>query len=186
MKSGWKLVVLSFSVIILYVSFVRAGLERLKENKSYDILRNVPIYFQTKNDLGEFQNYCYKLPETNTLPDSPLYFIKNIRDEFWVDFSKEPLEKANILLLIADKNMEEAIKLDKKGKNNLANETVKESILKLEKSKKIVNSLNQSDIEVMKMNNKIDEAARVYKYLIEYLQLGNDVQDLFINSVEKC
>ncbi len=186
MKWWWKLVILSFSIIILYISFTRAGLERLKENKNYDILRNVPIYFQSKNELGELENHCYKLPETRTLPDSPWYLIKNIRDELWVSLTKNPLEKANILLLIADKKMEEAIKLDKKGRENLSNETAKNSILKLEKSKKIIKPLNQKDIEVMKINNRIDEATRAYKYLITFLQLDNEVQNLFINNVEKC
>ena len=186
MKWCWKLAILSLSIIILYFSFIRAGLERLKENKNYDILRNVPIYFQSKNYLGELESHCYKLPETRTLPDSPWYLVKNIRDELWVDLTKNPLEKANILLLIGDKKMEEAIMLDKKGRENLANETAKESILKLEKSKKIIKSLDQNDIEVMKMNIKIDQATRAYKYLIDFLQLENEVEDLFINNVEKC
>lgn len=186
MKWWWKLVIISFSIIILYISLIRAGLDRLKENKNYDILRNVPISFQSKNELGELENHCYKLPETRTLPDSPLYFVKNIRDEFWVKFSKDPLEKAKILLLLADKKIEEAIKLDKKGRENLANETVKDAILKLEKSKKIVESLDQKDIEVMKMSTKIDETTRFYKYLINFLQLDNEVQNLLINNVENC
>ena len=80
-------------------------------------------------------------------------------------------------------NEEEAIKLDKKGKEILSNKTVKKAILKLEKSKKIINSLNQKDVEVIKMNNKIDEATRAYKYLIEFLELEKETNNLFI---EKC
>jgi len=186
MKWWWKIGIMLLSIIIIYVSFARAGLERLKQNRNFDTLRNVPITFQTKNILGELETHCYKLPESRTLPDSPWYFIKNIRDEFWVKFSKDPLEKANILLLLADKKIEEAIKLDEKGKQNLANETVKDSIVKLEKSQKIIKSLDQNNIEVDKMNNKIDEATRTYKYLIDYLQLNKEVQNLFINNVEKC
>lgn len=186
MKWWWKFGIILSSIIIIYISFIRASLERLKENNNYDKLRNIPISFQSKNELGVLENHCYKLPETNTLPDSPWYFIKNIRDEFWVNFSKEPLEKANILLLLADKKIEEAIKLDKKGKENLANEIVKDSISKFEKSKKIIKSLDQKDIEVIKMNIKINEATRAYKYLIDDLQLDNEVQNLFINNVEKC
>lgn len=186
MKWWWKIGIILLSIIIIYISFVRAGLERLKENKNYDVLRNVPISFQIKNDLGEFESHCYNLPEANTLPDNPWYFIKNIRDEFWINFSKNPIEKANILLLLADKKIEEAIKLDKKGKQNLANEIVKDSITRLERSKKIVKSLDQEDIEVQKMNIKIEEASRAYKYLIDYLQLDKEVQNLFLNNVEKC
>ncbi len=184
MKWWWKIGIILLSIIIIYISFIRAGLDRLKENRNFDTLRNLPITFQTKNRAGEFESHCYKLPETNTLPDSPWYFIKNIRDEFWINFSKDPLEKANILLLLADKKIEEAIELDKKGKQNLANEIAKDSIVKLEKSKKIIKSLNQEDIEVKKMNNKIEEAKRAYKYLIDYLQLDKEVQNLFINNVE--
>jgi len=186
MKWWWKFGIILFSIIILYISFARAGLERIRENKNYDKLRNVPISFQLKNNLGQLENYCYMLPETRTLPDSPWYLIKNLRDEFWVNFTKDPLEKANILLLIADKKLEEAIKLDKKGRENLANDTVKDAILKLEKSKKIVKYLDQKDIEVMKMSTKIDEAEKVYKYLIDFLKLDNETQNLFINNVENC
>ncbi len=186
MKWWWKIGTISLSILILYISFVRAGLDRIRNNKNYDKLRSVPITFQLKNDLGQLENYCYKLPESRTLPDSPWYIIKDLRDEFWVKFSKDPLEKANILLLISDKKLEEAIRLDEKGRQNLANETVKEAILKLERSKKIVKSLDQEDIEVTKMNTKIDEAEKVYKYLIEYLMLDKETQNLFINNVENC
>mgnify|MGYP000978754958 CR=1 FL=1 len=186
MKWWWKLGIILFSIIILYISFVRAGLEIIRENRNYDKLRNVPVSFQFKNKLGELEYNCYNLPESRTLPDNPLYYIKNLRDEFWVILTKDSLEKANILLLIADKKLEEAIKLDKKGKQNLANKTFKNAILKLEKSIKIVNSLNQKDIEVMKMSIKISEAEKVYKYLIDYLNLDKETQFLFTNNVEKC
>lgn len=186
MKWWWKTGTILLSILILYISFIRAGLERIRENKNYDKLRNVPISFQLKNSLGQLDSYCYNLPESRTLPDSPLYLIKNLRDEFWVKFSKDSIEKANILLLISDKKLEEAIKLEKKGRENLANDTVKDAILKLERSKKIVKSLDQKDIEVMKMNTKIEEAERVYKYLINYLELDKETQNLFINNVENC
>lgn len=186
MKFWLKFGMIIFSAAILYVSFARAGLDRINGGENYDNLRNVPIYFQAKNNLGVSENYCYKFPETRTLPDSPLYFIKNLRDEFWVHFSKNPLEKASILLLIADKKAEESIRLDEKGRDYLAEKTIKNAILKLEKSKKIVKSLNQNDIEVMKMSEKIDKAVMVYKHLIDFLKLDNNIKNLLINNVEKC
>ena len=186
MKWWWKVGLIFFSMTILYVSFARAGLERIVENKDYDKSRNIPISFYAKNDVGERVSYCYRLPETRILPNNPFYIVKNIRDSFWISFTKEPIEKAELLLLIADKNLEEAIRLDEKGKQNLANETVKSAILKLEKSKKIVISLNQEDIEVMKMSTKINEAEKVYKYLIDFLRLDKKTQELFIENVEKC
>lgn len=186
MKWWWKIGIIISSIIIVYISFVRAGLEIISKNKNYNNLRNIPIHFQTKNDLGELVNNCYKLPETRVLPDNPLYLIKNLRDKFWVSLTKNSVEKVNILLLIADKKLEEAIRLDKKGKENLANDTVKDAILMLEKSNKIIKSLDQKDIEVMKMNIKIDEAIRAYKYLIDFLKLENETQNLFISNVENC
>ena len=183
MKWWWKIGIIFFSTIVLYISFVRAGLERIRENKNFDKLRNVPISYQVKNEIGELKNYCYNLPETQTLPDNPWYLIKTLRDEIWISLTKNPIEKADIILLVADKKLEEAIKLDKKGKEILSNKTVKKAILKLEKSKKIINSLNQKDIEVIKMNNKIEEATRAYKYLIEFLELEKEKNNLFI---EKC
>lgn len=182
MKWWWKVGLILFSVTILYVSFARAGLERVTENKDYDNLRNIPISFYAENEIGERVSYCYKLPETRILPNNPFYIIKNIRDGFWISFTKEPLEKAKLLLLIADKNLEEAIRLDEKGKQNLANKTVKEAILKLERSKKIVISLNQEDIEVMKMSTKISEAERVYKYLIDFLRLDKKLKNFLLKT----
>jgi len=183
MKWWWKIGTVLLSAVVLYISFARAGLERIKENNNFDKLRNVPISFQSKNDLGELKNYCYNIPETRTLPDSPWYLIKGLRDEFWIKLTKNPIEKAEIILLIADKKLEESIKLVKKGKENLANKTVKKAILKLEESKRILYSLDQQDVEVIKMNNKIIEATRAYKYLIDYLELDKETNNLFR---EKC
>lgn len=47
----------------------------------------------------------YTLPYPGILPDHPLYFLKNIRDEILLFFTKDPLKNSRIRLLLSDKQI---------------------------------------------------------------------------------
>jgi hypothetical protein len=187
MKWLFKLILILLAIVILYISLTMAGLELISQEDKSNSLRKLPISFEWKNDKGEIQINCYKLPETSTLPNNPFYFLKNIRDELWIRFSKSPLDKARITLLIADKKMEEAINLEKRNKDkNLIDKTVKDAVEKLKSAGKITETLNQKDIEVDKINTRISEAKLAYKYIIESLELDNEKNNFLIKNIESC
>ena len=164
---------------ILYVSFARAGLERVSEDEKYDNLRKVTVSF------GE--NSCYKLPETRTLPDSPFYGLKSLRDELWINLSNEPLEKARITLLIADKKIEEAIVLSKKnGKKDLIIKTSQQAAEKLKSAKDLISKMNDKDIEVQKVSQRIEMATLAYKDIIDSFKIDDKNQQGLFKLIDTC
>lgn len=62
----------------------------------------------------------YNLPYPGILPNHPLYFLKNVRDEVLIFFTRSLLKNSRVRLLIADKNLVMAtqlidLRLDKQG-----------------------------------------------------------------------
>lgn len=47
----------------------------------------------------------YNLPYPGLLPDHPLYFMKKARDRILIFFTRDKLKRANIYLLLSDKNL---------------------------------------------------------------------------------
>ncbi|MBI3955391.1 hypothetical protein HY338_03025 [Candidatus Gottesmanbacteria bacterium] len=47
----------------------------------------------------------YNLPYAGLLPDSPIYFIKAVRDQILLWTTRGDIKKANLYLLLADKNL---------------------------------------------------------------------------------
>ena len=81
----------------------------------------------------EAKEIAYTLPHAGILPDNPLYPFKRMRDSFWVFFTRDNVEKAEVLLLIYDKKIVMAQALAEKGKWELALETVNQSEKDFEK-----------------------------------------------------
>jgi len=66
----------------------------------------------------------YELPYPGLLPDSPLYFLRAIRDRIVGLLISDPLKKAEFDLLQADKRLNAGIYLFNKGKISLAFSTI--------------------------------------------------------------
>lgn len=69
----------------------------------------------------------YELPYPGILPDSPLYFLKAIRDNVLVVFVSDPLKKAEYNLLMADKRLASSNLLVDYKKYDLAITTLSKS-----------------------------------------------------------
>lgn len=65
----------------------------------------------------------YKLPYPGLLPDSPIYFIKSLRDQLLVWTTRGEVKKANLYLLLADKNLVMGKTLWEKGNEDLSLKT---------------------------------------------------------------
>lgn len=180
MKMIWfKLGVLLMAMSILYISLARASLERSIEDERLDNLRKVPIRFEEKT---------YRLPETRTLPDSPFYFFKQTRDELWVELTTDPTDKFRVVMLIADKRMEEALTLEKKNMNSpLVKKTIDDAVKKLEMAVEIVDKYNFNEIEKREMNWRMDQAVMAYKWIIDSTKINQEDKKIFfdkLNSIE--
>lgn len=163
MKLWLNMMMVVISLVILYVSFTRAGLEKVSLDEKYDQLRKESIAYHQGTE-------CYKLPESKTLPDSPFYFLKKIRDDLWIRFSNNPIDKMRIGLLVADKKIMEVLMLYWQGKSE---DTWKGNLVEAETKnqelREIINKLGSDDIEIQKLARKINQANSFYQDIIEQL-----------------
>jgi hypothetical protein len=179
MKNWLKLLIFFLSLGILYISFVRADLENVIKDEKSDNLRKVVVSF------GD--NSCYKLPETRTLPNNPLYGIKEIRNELWIKFSNKPLDKVRVTLLVADKKMEEAIVLNQKGeKKSLVIKTSQEAVEKLKSASDLISKMDNKDIEIQKVQQKIDGSTLAYKKIIDSFEIDDKNQQGLFKLIDTC
>jgi len=106
-----KFYFLAFSLLIFLLSFTFSA-------KAYVVAENL-----TASSSSQQQNN-YELPYPGLLPDSPLYFLRIIRDKTVGFLISDPLKKAEFDLLQADKRLNAGIFLFNKGKSSLALSTV--------------------------------------------------------------
>lgn len=173
MKLWLKIIMMVSAFGILYISFTRAGLEKVNDDEQYDRLRNISISYQQK-ETGNWQ--CYRLPESRILSNNPIYFLKKIRDNLWIQLSRSPIDKSRITLLVADKKISETITLYKKNTNNkLLKKNIDEATKKLELVQKIIDQLNQKDLEVKKIKEKIVQTNSFYQYIIDQISLNKEI-----------
>ena len=78
-------------------------------------------------DAKLIERVNYDLPYPGILPDSPLYFLKAVRDNLIGFFITDPLKKAEYNLLQADKRLEASQKLYEKKKYDLSITTLSNS-----------------------------------------------------------
>lgn len=174
MKLWFKLIMVAVALGILYVSFTRAGLERVNEDERYNRLRKISVYYQYSETR---EPRCYKLPESRTLPDSPIYFLKKIRDDLWIEFSRNPIDKARISLLVADKKAEEAIRMyEKYNDSPLLKKNMDEAVKKVGLIERAMETLDKSDLEVKEIKQKIGQTNWFYQYIIEQISLNKKIQ----------
>lgn len=76
----------------------------------------------------------YNLPYPGILPDSPLYFIKAVRDRVFEFFISDPVKKSEYYLLLSDKRLNTGLFLLDKGKTDQAVSTIEKGEKYLEKS----------------------------------------------------
>lgn len=172
MKLWMKILMLVAAFGILYVSFARAGLDEVTNNEKYDRLRKINISYQ---EVRTGEKRCYRLPESNTLPNSRLYFLKKVRDDLWIKFSRNPLDKIRIVSLIADKKIYESILLYENGEVSLWNSNMKEAKNKVDLARELTNQPSLKNLEIDDLKRKIGESEDFYNYIGKQMELGNKI-----------
>lgn len=140
-----------------------------------------PLTFALEKDLSAspsseiVKSVNYELPYPGLLPDSPLYFLRTLRDKTVSLLISDPLKKAEFNLLQADKRLNAGIYLVNKNKDALALTTISkaenyfsEAIDKLEEAKnqgrginglqmKMKDALVKHELELRKLSEKVDK-----------------------------
>jgi hypothetical protein len=84
-------------------------------------------FSQNATTSGSIKHVNYSLPYPGILPDSPLYFLKAIRDNLISAFVSDPFKKVEYNLLMADKRLASAKYLIDYKKYDLAITTLSKS-----------------------------------------------------------
>ncbi len=82
---------------------------------SFIFLSSTAVVFSKEEKAEIIQ---YQLPSPGLLPDSRLYFLKTLRDRIVWFITSDSLKKAKFNLLSADKRLNAALYLVKKGNSN--------------------------------------------------------------------
>jgi hypothetical protein len=99
-----KVCILGFSLLIFFSAFAaKTNAENLSVSST-----------SAESEIN------YELPYPGLLPDSPLYFLRIIRDRVVSFLIADPLKKSEFNLLQADKRLNAGIFLFKQGKASLA------------------------------------------------------------------
>lgn len=147
--------ILVFAFMILFISLSRAGLEiAAKQQGQYGV---VPV---------DFIDSIYKLPPVDTLPTSPFYGFKRLRDYLWLTFSNGPVKKSQIALLLSDKKMAEAIALFNNDQSEIGLNAGIEAVDKLKYADKLIANYQKEDIFKEQMEIQIFQTGNAYKEIM--------------------
>lgn len=116
-----KVVVVLSTVILAFLILSISVFRSSSVNSGIDVYSASPTPQSSdetkakKMEIGYFLRYPGRI-----LPDSPIWFVKALRDKFWLVFTTNNMRKAELSLLFADKRLSASYELFKDEKSLLA------------------------------------------------------------------
>lgn len=155
-----KKIVLSF-IFLLTFSFLSFNSSFAQEELSIKEMAVSPVPEKVNKNIE------YNLPYSGLLPDSPLYFLKVMRDAV-VDFLiADPLKKAEFYILQADKRMSAGMQLaQKKDKYALAESTISKAENYFDKAISKTNEAKNQGMEIREIKEKMIKASKKHQEII--------------------
>jgi len=111
----------------------------------------------------------YTLPFPGLLPDSPFYFLKTSRDRMISFLISDPLKKAEFNILQADKRLNAGVTVYKKGKKEIAEETISKAENYFEEAIANTKLAKQQGMDVNPIIQKLRLASLKHHQVIESL-----------------
>lgn len=123
----------TLAFIVLSISVLRSSVIR----PSLDVYSATPRP-TSKTTLDKKTEILYVMPfPGRILPDSPFWTVKALRDKVWMGITSNPMRKAELALLFADKRLMSAYELFKLNKPQLALTTLTKAEKYLEEGSNI-------------------------------------------------
>lgn len=129
---------LFFPILLFAFGILFASVYRVANIKPQISPFNSPVLAATdEEDVDKPIDIDYKLPfPGKILPDNPLWYLKVVRDRLWLFFTFDPMRKADLNLLFADKRLWASKMLFEKGKSDLGLSTLTKAEKYLEEASK--------------------------------------------------
>jgi len=133
----------------------------------------VATFAQTKSFNDQYIKIVgnNELAYPGLLPDSPLYFLKMIRDRFVSFSTQDPANKVDFDILQAEKRLNAGVYLFIQGKNNsLAASTISKGANYFNDAINIAESTKKQGEDINGLKRKISESLLKYKYILKNLK----------------
>lgn len=182
-----RVLFLLLGFLVLYISIARGSLDLMIKDEKENELRKVPVMSEFVDKNGIITKISYKFPETRTLPSSPFYFLKRIRDRLWVSFTKNPMDKCRVLMLEADKKMSEVILMNQQNvEKQLIVGTTIEAINQLKLASDGLKKGQLNEVEKETILVQVNQAKYVYKEIIKTLKIDEEEKRFLDLRVEEA
>lgn len=112
----------------------------------------------------------YYLPYPGILPDHPFYKVKMVRDQIWLALTNDPIQKAQLLLLFADKRIGAGDVLVRGNKVDLGISTFTKGQKYLERAITEVAKAKEKGHDVGEISTKIKTASLKYEEVLMSLK----------------
>jgi hypothetical protein len=139
----------------------------------------------SSSDIGKEVNY--ELPYPGLLPDSPLYFLRAIRDKTIGFLISDPLKKAQFNLLQSDKRFNAGIYLFNKGKISLALSTISKAENYFSESIDKIGEAKTQKKSISEIKEKLKDALGKYKQEMKNMikKVNKDNKQNFENELKR-
>lgn len=112
----------------------------------------------------------YELPYPGLLPDSPIYFLKIIRDKTVNFLISDPKKKAEFYLLQADKRLNAGIYLFNKGKVSMSLSTISKAENYFEQALQKIKEAKGQGMETTEITNKLIDVTKKHQEVLKSLE----------------
>lgn len=112
----------------------------------------------------------YELPYSGLLPDSPIYFLRIIRDRMVGFLISDPLKKSEFDLLQADKRLNAGISLFKKGKIELGISTISKAENYFEESLEKAKKAHSEGMDIQEIKRKLIDSSKKHLEELGFLE----------------
>lgn len=129
----------------------------------------------------------YELPYPGLLPDSPLYFLRIIRDRIVGFLISDSLKKSEFNLLQADKRLNAGIYLFNKGKTSLAFSTISKAENYFSQALDKIGEAKKQGKNTSETEGKLKNALRKHEQELKFLtkKVNSDYKASFEKELER-
>src|SRR3989339_222190 len=154
----------TFAFIVLSISVLRSSVIR----PSLDVYSATPKPTSKETTLDKKLEVLYVMPfPGRILPDSPFWPIKALRDKVWMGITSNPMRKAELALLFADKRLMSAYELFKLNKPQLALTTLTKAEKYLEEGSLIEKKERNGGVDTKSFLFTLATASLKHREIIE-------------------
>ena len=160
----FKRILFIFSFLSLSLLFLYGSIFRSSSVLKYSFTLSAQEASETQDDVG----IDYVLPyQGKILPDSPIWFMKVVRDRIQLFFTKDNVKRSELNLLFSDKRLVSSKILFEREKPELASSTLEKAEKYLEKAYEEEKTAREDGKDTTNLVLKIANASLKHRVEIE-------------------